>query len=467
MGQTAKSLSEISHLFLSSVKEKGAGRPARTPPGQPRRSIDLTPEEFEQVVATSRTQPTEEPQRVPPVVAVISSHLGQRQNECLSRYAASLAQSGKRIGVIFVDVSEFRISTFAAGEESVQAEESGIFDPRAMRDAINELNCDLDQWLLSTGNSRLAESRALFRAIPHWVLLSTCEQEGVVASYRNLKGLEELGHPRLGIVAVDAQDASDADAMFRKLASVTGQFLSWAAEPEPLLASADGIGECQVLCCRTSHDKAQLATGAHWQVIEELLEQARQAPIIEPPPAQPARKEEKMPTPQPLPRMTIPEAQLAEEGPVSVPAMQMASPASNEVVDLAEGEGSILHAVMKQAMGELVECPVRPPMCPDAVLAITRDRRIILLAEAGQGMCNLNAVAAAWHWLSENRPLLAMAMPQFALDTHQLPHLRLLVEHGQFNAATVSSLFQSATVQIRTYRKLRWGQRIGLLLEAA
>ncbi len=45
-------LSEISHLFLSSVRDRseGSSRPHRRPPGQhaprPATSIDLTPEEF-------------------------------------------------------------------------------------------------------------------------------------------------------------------------------------------------------------------------------------------------------------------------------------------------------------------------------------------------------------------------------------------------------------------------------------
>ncbi len=50
-------LSEISHLFLSSVRDKamgGAARPVRTPPPK-NVSLDLTPEEFAQVFALART----------------------------------------------------------------------------------------------------------------------------------------------------------------------------------------------------------------------------------------------------------------------------------------------------------------------------------------------------------------------------------------------------------------------------
>ena len=67
MDETPKqpqSISEISHLFLSNLRDKQTGsanRPVRTPPGQraqpeqpkPTVSIDLTPEEYAEVFATA------------------------------------------------------------------------------------------------------------------------------------------------------------------------------------------------------------------------------------------------------------------------------------------------------------------------------------------------------------------------------------------------------------------------------
>jgi hypothetical protein len=475
MATGAKTLSEISHLFLSNVREKTVtGRPVRTPPSAaqqaPRKSVDLTPEEFDQVAAPAQAIEPEEAMHIPPVRAILASHLGANQLAAIRRYAAGLAEPGKRVGLIFIDSAEFHLSTFLPGEEPMEAEETGVFDPRAMRDAINELNCDLDIWLLAVGNCRVAEGRALLRGLGHWVLLSGCDQDGLVAAYRTLKGLEDLGHPRLGIAAIDAADSAEAEATFRKLASVAGQFLSWAAESEAPIGNADGAGECQVMCCRTSHDKAQLATAAHWKVVEELIELANRTPIIEPPPM--AEPEKGMP--RPAPRLARIEEEPAEPGPTRESTMQIPAPLPfppqkmmSEIIDLPEGEGCIVTAVMKHAMAELVECPVRPPMCPQARLAITRDRHILLIAEAGQGMENLNSIALAYQWLSENRALLSMAMPQFALDSQQSPHLRLIVEHGQFNAQALSPLFQSNAVSVQTYRRLRWGQRLGLLLDAA
>ncbi len=44
----------------------------------------------------------------------------------------------------------------------------------------------------------------------------------------------------------------------------------------------------------------------------------------------------------------------------------------NEVIDLAEdgNEAAILTAVLHAQCNELVECPVSPPMCPTARLAV-------------------------------------------------------------------------------------------------
>ncbi|HWE92834.1 MAG TPA: hypothetical protein VG269_02565, partial [Tepidisphaeraceae bacterium] len=110
-----RSLSEISHLFLSSVREKqtnGAPRPTRIPPGQARplpmpelplqsaaapRGVDLTPEELAHVFGGITTTPiasTVAPianaaapitnavapiRRTPAVSAVLGAHLNGRQ----------------------------------------------------------------------------------------------------------------------------------------------------------------------------------------------------------------------------------------------------------------------------------------------------------------------------------------------------------------------------------------------------
>jgi hypothetical protein len=106
-------------------------------------------------------------------------------------------------------------------------------------------------------------------------------------------------------------------------------------------------------------------------------------------------------------------------------------------------------------------------MCPQARLALTRDRRLTLIAAAGHGLRELRDIGLAYRWLVDNRALLAMALPQLAVDAKQIPHLRLLVDQADLNADVLQPIFQVNTVTICSYRKLRWGERNGLLLEAA
>src|SRR4051794_34888169 len=74
--QPNKNLTEISHLFLSSLRDRttsGAPRPQRKPPAAPapsNLSIDLTPEEFAQAFA-DEAGPDRGPAPVPMISAII------------------------------------------------------------------------------------------------------------------------------------------------------------------------------------------------------------------------------------------------------------------------------------------------------------------------------------------------------------------------------------------------------------
>src|SRR5688572_8876274 len=106
-------LSEIGHLFLSSVRDRqmgGVTPPQRTPPGgrapaaaapqpvappvaaEPALDVDgdpLTPEDFEQVFGHDDPSPDapDASAPIPPVTAIVSAHLGGRQVDRLRQYA--------------------------------------------------------------------------------------------------------------------------------------------------------------------------------------------------------------------------------------------------------------------------------------------------------------------------------------------------------------------------------------------
>jgi hypothetical protein len=482
----APSLSEISHLFLSSLRDRatgGATPPKRIPPKSSAASVDLTPEEFGRVLQP----PAGDAPPVPPVRLLLAAHFGGKRHEAARRYAASLAATGKRVGLILIDAGEFRVIAFEPDlEQPAEAAPTDAFDGRAIRQALTELNCDLDLWLLATGNPRLPEARNLMRLASHWILLTACDHESIVAAYRCLKSVEDIGRPRLSIAAVGASSESDALAAFRRLAAVAGQFLRWPAEAEPWAGPVEEPAGCDVIRVAASTDKAQLASSAHWQIIEELLEQARLAPAE----ACAGR------VPQPAPEMEEPAVNQNLDRPDHTehcgPAVMDAAPQAatqtvatgprlvasaapgavplDEIIDLPDisaGSEAILDAVMGAARGELVECPIRPPACPSARLAVTRDRRLMVLAVARQGLEDLRAIGLALKWVQENRQLLAMALPQFSLDGGLAPTLRLLVDQADSDAAVLQPLFAISTVKVRTYRRLRWGEKTGLLLDAA
>ena len=78
--QKKRSLTEISHLFLSSIRDRqndGSQRPQRTPPPSDQ-SIDLTPEEFASVYGGG-DQPPATPERkpVPIHASVLGSMVGR------------------------------------------------------------------------------------------------------------------------------------------------------------------------------------------------------------------------------------------------------------------------------------------------------------------------------------------------------------------------------------------------------
>ena len=75
--------------------------------------------------------------------------------------------------------------------------------------------------------------------------------------------------------------------------------------------------------------------------------------------------------------------------------------------------------------------------------------------------------AARIRWLCENRTLIAMALPQFAIEPTHSPRLQLLIDQADLSAAILQPLLKSEHVTVQTYRKLRWGGKTGLLLEAA
>jgi hypothetical protein len=558
-----RNLSDISHLFLSSIRQRqtnGTARPQRRPPQPPappeEMSIDMTPEEFARTYGGETgsesldaqapvSAPLGEPQlpqfqsagaadadRVPPVTAIIGSHLNGQQMDRVRQYARHLAADGQRIGLIEVDARELVVMCFdrrdggmPSGAEADDATQPAqVMDARQVREAIEELNCDLDRWLLVVPNPRTPQAMELLQRSGQWAVLCTADRDGVVACYRTIKGFAEQQYPRLSLAIIDAQSQAEAWRIGSKLSSVCREFLSCSLAVEPPVAkdnAADAaVAEHMVVCCDGSADSLGWAAGEQWELVSRLLARARTAQPVETgsmdleavaqteAPTQPAPQAMKLAEPagesmdaveavesvakltrQLVEDVVMPpmgKAQPGEEKRVdpssstgtatvasAAPVMAGAGSASDsmaEVIDLPElgaGGDAILSAVLHRGNGELAECPLRPPMCSEARIAVSRERRLVLLGVTRQGLGDLRAIGQAYRWISENRALIAMALPQFAVDAHQMPQLRLLVDQADLSAQVLQPMLESSNVRVQTYRKLRWGPKTGLLLEAA
>jgi hypothetical protein len=493
-------LGEISHLFLSSVRDRqtgGAPRPQRKPPGEkpPHNvTIDLTPEEFAQVFGDPESAAApESPAQAPPVTAVIGTHLNGKLFDRVKEYAGHLcAASGKRIGLIEVDAAEFRVMLFErstgapqARPEDVSAAAPESFDAQRMSDALGELNWDVHRWLLLLPNPRSAEARQVLRLMSHCVLLSTCDHDGVVACYRTLKGLVELNRPRLSLALLDAHDEEQAGKITHKLSSVCQQFLNWQLEAEPIVRRPGNVAEHLVLCARALQ-ASDVRAGIPWQVITSFLAQGKPEKVhtMEPAPgSEPVEKHtvadvivrERASTrpAEPVERET--KVRIGGPDPISPPRRSAEAPTSvnqsggEDVIELPDherGAAAILAAIVRNQPARLVECPLKPPMCPEATVAVGTDHRLVLVAIANAGLRDLRAIGRAYQWLMENRALVTMALPQMSIDAQQLPRLQLIVDQADLSADVLQPMLESGNVLVQSYRKLNWAGRTGLLLAA-
>ncbi len=503
----SRPLSEISHLFLTSLREQAGenrAKPVRIPPGQARSAaphaasnepVDLSPEEFASVRGYSTSPLADESINAGDVqdaqrkriTAIIGAQSNGQLHESVLAYAASLTANGLRIGLLTLDASEFKLQLVDCEESQTgeEAEVSDVFDPRRMSDSILELNHDVDRWLLVLSDQRRVESRQMMRRVDDWTLLATCDHDGIVSGYRTLKGLAEGEKLPLTIAMVDAPSEAQAQKSFAKLSSVCRQFLDWDVLHDPLVPDVEHAQVHTILWCHAHRDKGQLANAPQWRVVQEFLELSPNAdadaahygnesvgaavanqPMSIPTIAQPMTELPKV-AESPKSNESIEEPAMHHPIPIKplVDSMPAFSDELGEVIDLPEG-ASILAAVLKSGT-QLLATPITAPMCAGATVTVGRDRGLVLVAQAGSGLSGMESIAAAVAWLDASKQLIAMAMPQLSIDASVPTKVQLLIDHNDRAAEGIRPLLGNSRITIRSYRKLRWAGRTGLLLDAA
>ena len=527
---------------------------------------------------------TAEPATPPAMAGIVGSHLNGKQMQHAKEFARRLAATGKRVGVIELSSTEISLIRFEADTRHNNAQSPvnpgdfstrklALVSPRQITDALEEMTSELDQWLMVFPGARGNELRLMLGELNHWIMLSSCDHDGLVSCYRSLKGAldQQINHsqnqfrPRLSLALIDGVDQSEMDKVYRKISSVCKQFMQYSVDKEFPAESSTPVSEYLML--RTAiADSARFAVSPQWQAVMQFMRAQNHgndmAPTI---PPENSKSKDQMPsdyedqndlelsnedsnqntrsqhvsTTAPLmnelsdleheasateefdpvapianrsPRQSP--SQSPNQSPKSAPPANRSGPtvahgstkkpapsyrtrndhsdeaispsrprqgqlgrvpvsttdAVADVIELPDENAScsaIVSAVLRSRSSEMVECPITPPICPDARLAVNRDRQLVVVAASGHGLCDLRSIARAYQWLVENHKILCMALPQYAIDASIKPAMYLLVDHGDMNSELMQPLFETETVSIHGYRRLRWGARAGLLLEAA
>jgi hypothetical protein len=482
------SLSEISHLFLTGLRQRqthGAHPPTRKAP--PAVSIDLTPEEF-----AGPTSPQESEGLIAPAAdvpqprlsVVLAHHLGDNALKNVHQYAAFVAETCQRVGLIELGDDGLRLTCFdatAMGQLESDAPPAATIEPvdgKRIRQAIEEMSWDVQRWLLYLpGGPRTTAACDLLKRIERWTLLVAADDEGVIAAYRLLKGLTALIPPprrqgtALGLAVLEADDQGQATVVFRKLAGASERFLNQAVESEGRVAPAPKAAEQVVLWHRAAHSSQE-----HWSAVAELAArstapaaapaQVNPAPAPSPAPASEARQEP--PSHQPS-NLSINSAMN-----ISTDCQPQASDAAPQkkslaqVLDLApDADAAAILAAIVQQQTQWIITPLKPPACAAAMVAVDRQGRLTLLGVVAGGLDDLQVIGQGYRWLMENRPLVRMALPQMNIDSAALPRLVLFLDQADTRGDQLSAILHGGAAAVQTYRRLRWGEKTGLLLEAA
>jgi hypothetical protein len=450
-----RTLSSISHLFLSELRENMAPHTGPTP-----NERDLV-----SILGTGESG------------TVFASH-------ALST-AATLLGEASRIGVLVVHGEAIEIYIVEAGSDAafeVATTDAAPCDADTLEAILTELDNDVDQWVLALPDTNTPHARQLLRGSDRWILLAGSDHEHVVGGYRVLKTLcDRPGmcehQPRVTLAVPDAADPSEADRAARKLLGVCRQFLDVDVQlagdygqPEPMWRSSEIFAAAWA-----DPDQAAPALDRVVSLLTTSADSDSSAPPAETPmriapPAAPA-SDDSRPTPIPsIPSLAQPIPTAAKPEPVPAkrkaePAAPIPMPAIDDVIDLPAGAEVVDVALSRSS--DLATTPVVPPMLSAGRLAVAADGALVLVVAAAPGLVDLAKVGEAMAWATQNRQLLTMALNQYRISGDTPVRVRLLVAHSDAGADALRPIMGSSDVSVVAYRRLRWGNREGLLLDAA
>jgi len=473
------SLSEISHLFLTELRQRqtnGAARPSRKPPAvstvEPSVVSNVAPP------AVNNIDPPATDLSAPPIVEnnivaatertislLVAHHLGASASTRVLEYARQMAANTGPVALIELADEGLRITSLDASNPDDESPAPTSAEPvsyKAISHALEEMSWDIQHWLVFLPNPRSQSAPELLSQIDQWTLLVTAADETVVGGYRALKGLlSDSAKPSISVAVAGAEGDAQADLIHRKLDRATRQFLGVSLKNHGRVTSATDAQAHVALCCRCTAGVTQ----EHWNAVIAWAVSSSAATDAEPVDSTPMDSVEP-------PAVSAVEPIVTESIPEPIP-MKLTQPAPSkaphsfdQVLDLsASAESAEILSAILQHHTEWIAAPISAPAYKSAKIVIDREGCLTLLAVANC-LDELSAISRAYAWLTENRSLLRMALPQLNIDAASMPRLSLFVDQSDVSATTLGSLLQGSHVEIKPYRRLRWAEKSGLLLAA-
>ena len=356
-----------------------------------------------------------------PATLLLAGHFGDEFAQRAREYAAHLARANDLVGLVLIDSGGVQVSCFDS--TAPEQENSQIGDGQALAEVLSELNCDVRCWVIAAADAiPFIQNRA------DVVMLACCDQQGIIESYRALKAMDHHRPAKLSLALVKARDLASSQQMHARLASAAKQFLGCEVSLEGTVLPSNEIHEHAVIALTAS--PAVTSTVANFFQNQDPSARVETSPPFQIPPAPPEIK-------QPF-----------------APAI---SPDIPQIFDLStDTRAGVFSAVIQSRTG-LLETPLHPPRDVEIKVAVDRDRRVVLIGFIE----DLADIARAKQWATENAKLLSMALPQINLDVNRAPQVLLIAD----KVDSPGNLFSRDDVVVLCYRKVRWGDRVGVLIE--
>ncbi|MFN4242245.1 MAG: hypothetical protein ACK4PI_03305 [Tepidisphaerales bacterium] len=448
----------------------------------------------------------------------VSAAVAQR---VVAEVARSLVGAGRRVGTLQYAGGRVRLG-LADGELPTDANETAeSATARELHDAAAELSADVDGWVVATDDLRsTALALEMSAAVPMggsmpatgWVVPVAAGEEGRVEAYRTVKALAtwvsgrgpasentESGRDAGGTGApwagrgrlVLAATEPAAMAVVGQLREVIRKFLSWDAADALLVGEASqtdvhplmsavltpdewSVVQSSVLLPHTAHrgdaaEPAQAAAGQAGEPSETPMDSAAAAGDGM------GAGVSKGQTPTETTTVEVPAdaVQTERRGPTAADRAETYptlgwSADDPVVIELpsATAEG-VLEAVL-EASPEWQDCDVPVPATVPCRVVADRTGRAVLVAAVDREPAKMGSevvqVGRAAGWLQEHLTLVARAARPIRVEPSLGVHVVVYVPTA--TRPHLASLVQ-AGVEVVGYRSLRWGGRLGLLVEAA